>query len=509
MTEKNEACRAALYCRLSRDDGDNAESCSIVNQRRLLEDFCAHDPELTVSSVYVDDGFTGTNFNRPDFRRMLADIEDGKVDCVIVKDLSRFGRDYIDVGFYLERFFPAKHVRFIAVNDGIDSRRGPYDMMLPLRNVLNAQYARDTSDKVRKALHARQRRGEFVGAFAPYGYRKDPDNRNRLVVDPDAAEVVRYIFGRKAQGETNRGIARLLDQNGTLSPIAYKRSRGVRLNVNQKYRGTCHWSDSAVRRILANEMYLGNMVCNRYPSDQMHGKQRLAPRSEWIVTEGTHEPIISWELWSKAHESQPANMRKPGANAVHAGSFSGFLRCGDCGRALVRKGGNSYLCSSYRAYGEAACSKHAISGAVLEDIVLADVNRAVSQVGDLEKLTRTEDRKGALKPDGAAERARAALAKLRRQKRSAYEAYRTGRMTREAYMRRKEDWNERERTLAETAERPKEREETAGTPWVKRLMETGRIEKLDRLVLERTVREIRVFEGRRIEVDYLWRDHHV
>ena len=189
-----EIWRTAAYLRLSREDGDKAESDSIANQHKQLEQYLAEHPELELVDYYQDDGYTGTNFDRPAFRRMEADINQGKVNCVMVKDLSRFGRDYIEMGRYLEKAFPSQGVRFIAVNDHVDSERGRYDMLLPMKNLFNTQYARDISDKVRSAIHTKQQRGEFVGAFASYGYRKDPDNHNHLLIDPPAAQVVQRIF---------------------------------------------------------------------------------------------------------------------------------------------------------------------------------------------------------------------------------------------------------------------------------------------------------------------------
>ena len=203
--------RVAGYLRLSREDGDRPESDSILSQQRLIEDYCTHHPEFRVVGYYPDDGFTGTNFNRPSFGKMLEDIEGGKIDCVICKDLSRFGRDYIDMGHYLERYFPTHHVRFIAINDGVDSLSGPYDMLLPLKNVFNTQYAKDISGKVRSAFAVKQKRGEFVGAFASYGYLKDPNQRNKLMVDPVASQVVQRIFHMAANGAGQIRIAQQLN----------------------------------------------------------------------------------------------------------------------------------------------------------------------------------------------------------------------------------------------------------------------------------------------------------
>ena len=201
----------ALYCRLSREDGDRMESDSIGNQRKLLESYIENHPELVTAECYADDGYTGTNFQRPAFQRMLRDIESGRIRCVLVKDLSRFGRDYIETGRYLERWLPEHGVRFIAVTDNIDSVRGAYDMMMPLKNLFNTQYARDISRKVKSSLHAKQQRGEFIGAFASYGYCKDPQDHNRLVIDPPAAEVVRRIFTlfENGMGKNWRWLAKI------------------------------------------------------------------------------------------------------------------------------------------------------------------------------------------------------------------------------------------------------------------------------------------------------------
>ena len=510
MDQKNRTYRTALYCRISREDGDKAESDSIVVQKHMLEDYCALKPEFTIISFYADDGYTGTNFNRPDFQRMLADIEKGDIDCVIVKDLSRFGRDYIDIGFYLERYFPAKGVRFIAVNDNVDSLKGPYDMMLPLKNVFNAQYAKDTSEKVRKSFRTKMQRGEFVSAFAPYGYAKDPENKNRFVVDPEAADTVRRIFEQKAQGTTNRDIARTLNADGVLSPIAYKRSKGIKLSINQRYRGTCYWSDSAVHRILQNEMYLGRMVSNRYPSDVMHGKHRSAPRSEWIIVEGMHEPIISVDLWNAVHEIA-GKEKKERPKQEKTGLFSGFLRCGDCGRALVRKGGDNrnYYCSAYKEYGAIACSKHAIREDELAEVVLSDLNRLISQVKNLSELAEQQYAKQSVAQAVNVRRTDAVRAKIQRQKQRLYEDYRAGSVSREEYIRRKADYDSQEHALAEDVsetEVSRPQNTTAKQSWVEKLLRTKKLESLDRVILQETVREIRVFDDDHIEICYLFSD---
>ena len=220
--------QTAVYIRLSREDGDKAESDSVGNQRKLLMEFLDSDPDLSLASEYVDDGWSGTSFRRPAFEQMIRDIEAGLVDCVVVKDLSRLGRDYIDTGRLLERYFPERGVRFISLADGIDSRKQEYDMLLPIKNIFNEQYARDISRKIHAVVRTKQKAGEFIGAFACYGYRKSPSDKNRLVVDERAAEVVRMIFRLFLEGKGKNTIARMLNARGIPCPSEYKRLNGER-----------------------------------------------------------------------------------------------------------------------------------------------------------------------------------------------------------------------------------------------------------------------------------------
>lgn len=223
---------------------------------------------------------------------MLADIEAGKLDCVLVKDLSRFGRDYIEAGRYLERWMPEHGVRFIALGDSVDSERGAYDMMLPLKNLFNAQYARDISEKVKSAMRTKQNRGDFIGAFAYYGYMKDPENKNRLIVDPAAAPVVRRIFNMFDQGAGKVRIAKTLNGEGIPCPSEYKRLMGEHYCNNNKLESTNYWTYATVHRMLKSEMYIGNMEQGRDERLQMHGAARRKSKAEWTIVRGTHEPII-------------------------------------------------------------------------------------------------------------------------------------------------------------------------------------------------------------------------
>ena len=333
LSQSHAIWRAALYTRLSREDGDKPESDSIANQRALLESFAAQQPDLQVIGQYSDDGYTGTNFQRPDFQRMIADIEAGKINCVIVKDLSRFGRDYINAGQYLERWFPEHGVRFLAVNDTIDSERGPYDMLLPFKNVFNEQYARDISHKVKSAMQSKQRQGQFIGAFASYGYRKDPQDHNKLLVDPCAAAVVQRIFDLYEQGNGKIRIAKLLNEEGIPCPSEYKKLNGERYHNGQKLGKTTYWTYATIHRMLKNQMYIGNMEQGRAPRQTMHGRAKQLDRSQWTIVEGTHEPIISRQQWDRVQALLAKDTRTPSFEQ-NISPFAGFLRCGDCGRAM-------------------------------------------------------------------------------------------------------------------------------------------------------------------------------
>ena len=497
------------YERLSREDGDKLESDSIINQHHFNEDFCAGQKELTIVKHYVDDGYTGTNFQRPGFRQLIADIEAGRINCVVVKDLSRFGRDYIDMGFYLERVFPEKGVRFIAINDHVDSLKGPYDMMLPLKNVFNAQYAKDISDKVRSSFKAKQRRGEFVGAFACYGYLKDPENHNHLVVDPVAAKVVQRVFAMAAAGVGQVRIAKTLNEENIPCPSAYKTLMGMKYTNCHQLEGTTYWTYATIHRMLQNEMYLGNMVqaCSVRPT--MHGKAKKARPEDWLVVNETHEAIIDRELWDAVQAQVTKNSRQLDFQS-NVGLFAGFLKCADCGRSMTKTtwaNRTSYSCGSYHRYGKTVCSPHYISQADLEAILLDDLNRIIAAVADLKKLAdENRDSHDSEAPRIHEEnRLRSALERIRRLKKNAYEDYRDQLLSKAEFLRYKEDYDRQEQALEQQLDTCKAPEQpTLEQPWVDKLISLGHLTELDRMTLAQTVKEIRIYEGKHIEITYLF-----
>lgn len=505
--------RAARYARISREDGDKPESDSIANQAALLDDYLLQHPELTPGPLYADDGYTGTSFDRPDFRRMMRDIEEGNINCVLVKDLSRFGREYIEMGRYLEHWFPKRGVRFIAINDNVDSEQGPYDMLLPVKNVFNAQYARDISRKVKSAVRTKQKKGDFIGAFPSYGYRKDPENRNKLVIDPCAAPVVVRIFDLFEGGVGKVRIAKILNAEGIPCPSEYKRLNGERYNNGRRIQNTTYWTYATIHRMLQNQMYLGNMEQGRSVRNNLHGRAKQLERSQWVVVEGTHESIISAQQWQRVQALLAKDTRQ--LDFEHNVSpFAGFLRCGDCGRAMSKTGkqsGVDYCCGSYKRYGPTVCGRHGISQAELEEIVLGDLNGAIGAVQNLEEMARRARPRRREQENLQAERERCqgSLSRLYRLKKTAYEDFREGLVSRGDYIRYKEDYERQEEQLKaqlERLEEAKEGGEAPRRPWVENLLQHGKITVLDRTTLAETVECILIFEDGKIEITYKFSD---
>lgn len=387
---------AGLYVRLSREDGDKMESESVSSQRSIIEDFLSAHHDIDIADYYVDDGWSGTDFERPDFQRMMEDIRNKKVNCVIVKDLSRFGRNYVEAGKYLEVVFPMFKIRFIAINDNIDSIGNPSSMntvMVPFKNIMNDEYCRDISTKVRSALDARRRQGKFIGSFALYGYKKDENDHHKLIIDEDAAEVVRSIYVKFLSGFSIIGIARYLNDSGILCPSEYKRKNGMKYNHPQTSGKSGLWQDRTVRRILTNEMYIGNMVQKRNEiiSYKVHLAQAVT-RDRWIVVHNTHDAIISKEDFDKVQSLLSRDTRTT-PHVQQLSVFAGFLKCPDCGRAMQKrtvKQGNKiyqyYSCGTYRKMHSGVCTKHMIRHDILEQVVLATLNKYIRLAVDFDKL---------------------------------------------------------------------------------------------------------------------------
>ncbi|QSX05944.1 recombinase family protein [Sedimentibacter sp. zth1] len=386
----------ALYMRLSREDDDIKESSSISTQKKMLEAY-ANENNLIIYDEYIDDGFSGTNFERPAFKRMIQDIENKKVNLIITKDLSRLGRDYITTGQYTEIYFPEHSVRYIAINDAYDSDN-EYNDIAPFKNVINEMYARDTSKKIKTAFKARMKDGKYIANFAPYGYTKAEDNKNRLVPDPIASVVVKDIFAMAKKGLRPIDIVRELESNNIMSPAVYKCTINSKLNVDT-YTKHKQWTSATITKILKNIVYLGHTAQGK--SSKINFKSKVTvqtPKAEWIIVENTHEPLVDQDTFDKVAQYRVTRTNKRTRNFKNI--FSGIARCADCGRAMsstgTRKKGAvaNLVCGGYKLYGTKACTNHFIDYDTLYNIVLSElkkqINLSSSEKNDIVKIISKE-----------------------------------------------------------------------------------------------------------------------
>lgn len=521
---QNKIWNATLYLRLSRDDGDKEESNSITGQRELLRDYISQRPELREFAVRVDDGFSGSTFERPSFQKMIEDVKAGRTDCIIVKDLSRFGRNYLDAGEYIEKIFPFLGVRFIAVNDNYDSlgdKKASDDLIIPFKNLINEAYCRDISVKIRSQLEIKRKNGQFLGSFAAFGYLKDEQNKNKLVVDQYAADIVRDIFKWKLEGVSPQDIADALNKLGVLSPMEYKRSLGMKFTTSFKTNAKAVWSAGTVIRVLKNPIYTGVLVQGKEttPSYKVH-KRVTKDESEWTVIEDSHEAIISKIDFDSVQKVLKCDTRRsPGGKAV--GLFSGMIFCGDCGASMVRKtvpAGEKkyvyYVCSSHKQ--DKSCSPHRIRDNALEEIVLDSLKQHISEVVDMSELLTINDTASlrtaqAQKVQRQLDKKHEEYEKLQKLLMSLYENLTDGIIDREEYTRLKASFTAR----ADEAEKQMdalrgqlEDIHNHGTEnaWMNEFIKRQGVTALDRAVVVALIDKILIHSNDVVEIIYRWQD---
>lgn len=373
--------KTALYCRLSQDDGLEGDSNSIQNQKNILQKF-AEDHHFPNSCFYVDDGFSGGNFQRPAFQQMISDMENGEIGIIVTKDLSRLGRNQLHTGLYIEERFPMFGVRYIAINDNVDTDSSESHDLMPFKNLFNEWFIRDTSRKIRAVLKAKAERGERLGTRAPYGYIKDPETK-KLAVDDEAAAIVRRIFAMCASGNGPSQIARILKKEQVLTPTMYAYTR---YGMNHTCLDTAHpynWSDSAIANLLENEIYLGNTVNMKYSTKSYKDKRRVEhSREECLVFKDTHPALITQEVWDIVQRVRK-NRRRP-TKMEEQNKYSGLVFCADCGSNMVLHRArtmsasyNHFTCRTYKKDGE-SCTGHYIRECVLDEVVLEDLRRVTA-----------------------------------------------------------------------------------------------------------------------------------
>lgn len=501
----------AVYIRLSKEDGDKEESDSITNQRKMLMSYIDAREEFRFYDYYIDDGFTGTNFNRPAFKRLMNDIEKGHVNCVIVKDLSRFGRDYIDTGRYLERYFPDNDIRFIAVTDNIDSFKQAYDMLLPIKNIFNEQYARDISKKVQSSFKVKQKEGEFIGAFPSYGYKKSPIDRHKLVVDEYAAEVVRRIYNNYISGYGKVRIAKILNDEGIVCPSEYKKLNGENYRNCNKLNQTSYWTYSTIHKILQNQMYVGHMVQGK-TKRRMKGKAKTQNMDNWIIVENTHEAIIDDSTWYTVQNLLNKRTRELDLQN-NLGIFAGFLKCPDCGRALVKKTTANkkiyYTCGTYNRIGKNYCSPHSVSHDLLEQIVLKDLKILIQNVDNLQDIIQQQQKSESYQKRNFEKELfilNGELNKISKLKKSLYEDMKDNLISKNEYLNYRQDYLNQEVVIQNKTDMLKEKQQDPPDIfknfWIKKLLEFKSIDKLDRETVVELIHAIYIYENNKIQLCY-------
>lgn len=528
---ENKHFLAAMYLRLSREDRDagdgKLESNSIRNQRELIRAFIQEQRDIDLFDIYIDDGFSGSNFDRPEFKRMMGDIAEGRVNCIIVKDLSRFGRDYIESGKYIQKVFPSLGVRFIALIDHYDSfstDAGESGIVLPVKNFMNDSYCRDISAKVKSQFEVKRRNGEYVASFAPYGYRKAENNRNQLVVDRYAAEIVRKIFEWKMDGMAVSAIAKNLNGLGVLSPREYKKSIGS--NYKGGFSGAVKsvWSSSTVKRILTNEMYLGHLIQGKTEKISYKLKKSVKkPKEEWIKVENTHEPIISEDNFLIVKNLLKTDGRVSPLTQRNS-LFTGILFCGNCGEQMIRRVNRYkdkqrvyYICST-KNRGE-GCTRHSIAEKKLKELTDETIRRYANYFLE-EKHVSEKSRKQKTDLESVV-CYDAEIARLKKEQdkyyslcSGLYEDLKQGIITEEEFKRLYGEFKRRAEAFEEAQEKQEAmikellKKSVVSVRRLKMMQDCPELKEIDRYTLCSMVKEIIVYENQRIEIVFYYTDRY-
>ena len=507
--------RAAIYCRLSKDDDQQGESASIANQRDMLETYCEKQGWEVVAG-YQDDGYTGLNMERPDLKRMMKAIERRQVNLVITKDLSRLGRNYLQTGHLIEDFFPRNGVRYIAMNDGIDTLRENNDIA-PFKNILNEMYSKDISKKVHSSYLLKAQKGQFTGCVAPFGYRKDPEDKNHLLIDPETAPIVRLIFGYALEGHGPNHIRRRLEEQKLPCPTWWNRERGIR-NVRTRWEkqdpenGKYIWDFSVIKDLLMNPVYTGAIASQKTEYRFKIGTIGSKRPEDWIVVEGTHEPLVDKRDFAIVQRKLKSRQR-PGASGEPS-LFAGLLKCGECGKSLTVRYTNAkhpqriYSCKTYNAFGKHHCSQHRIEYDTLISLVLHKIREcAAAALMDSEAVADRLTGNCEAEQKGQREAMERALAKdeerietLEKMVLRLYEDMVAGRITENNFdlllAKTQKEQAELKEKAAEARKRLDDEARLAvdAREWVESIQEYRDIAELDAATLNRLIKEIVVHE---------------
>ncbi len=517
----NKKYRASIYLRLSREDGDKIESNSISNQRDLIHNFLANKEDIEVVSERVDDGFSGATFERPSLKAMLEDVEKGNINCLVFKDLSRFGRNFVEVCRYLDEIFPKLGVRVISINENYDSvngRSNSDNIMLPFLSLINDSFCRDISIKVRSGLEVKRKKGDYIGSFALYGYFKHPQDKHKLIVDDYAADIVRSIFSLKLEGYSQQSIANKLNENGVLSPMEYKRFCGMNYQTGFGVNSKALWSAVAVGRILKNEFYIGTLVQGkRTTPNHKVKKEYVKPQNEWIKVENNHEAIITAQDFKLVNELLLVDTRvAPKQTAVY--TFSGILYCADCGEQLVRnsvcRNGKTYIyymCGTNRTTKK--CTSHRISDENLEAGILSALKQHIANIMKMEDVLSHIDtlpmNKGESKKlTSQISKKKEEIARYERLKLKLFENLSDGILDKKEYLQMKAIYDDKIafannaiQSLGEELENLAQND-CSNTLWIEKFKTYQNIDGIDRKIAVNLIDKITVYDDKRLSISF-------
>jgi len=511
--------KAALYCRISREDeNSSSQSESIKNQIDFLTKY-ALDQGWNIIDIYIDDGFTGTNFERPNFQRMIRDAEAGRINLIVTKDMSRLGRDYIETGRFIERYFPENNIRYVAVNDGIDTfvETSSNDMS-PFKSVINDMYAKDISKKVRSVFRNKVEMGKFIGAFAPYGYMKDPVDKSRLVIDKAAAEVIKRIFDMYLGGKGLTAIAHTLNAEGIPTPSVYK---SAYCNYKNKKSMPTLWCFATIRVILTNPTYAGNLSQGKQKKvNYKSSKFVTIKKDDWTVVENTHEPVVSPEDFEMVRKMMQRKVNSEFICRKTPKLLSGFIKCGSCGTHMTpEKGKNGieyYICAKYKHNTSKYCTRHGVHVKDVEKAVLEDVRSMVGLIteniemmNDSQKDFMENSKKKAFKELASYEKK---LSEINNYIKNLYMDKVKGIIPEEEFINLSKSFASEKDSIAKSYNDLQEKlnrqskEQNSIEGILKGIGETGSIITLDRSMLERLVEKIEVLEDKSIKITYKFKN---
>jgi len=536
MPRKNKPVRAerkiwkvGVYCRLSSDDGDNAESDSISNQKEIIEFYLKKEENVEIIDYYSDDGYSGTTFNRPEFKRLFNALVNNEINTIIVKDLSRFGRNYIEVGNYIEQIFPLYNTRFIAINDNIDSYKDPKsinNVIVPFKNLMNDEYARDISNKVRSVLMTKSLNGEWVGGTTPYGYKKSPENIHKLIIDEDEAPTVRKIFKMALDGDGHIKIAKFLNSNGILCRKEVQRRKKYNIDMDgDKIESKYHWSTSTIGKMVTSEIYIGNLVWNRTGSVSYKDHRQLSkPKKEWVIVPDTHEGIISKEDFDKIQEiikSRNQNRKKPEKLTI----YKYKIKCADCGRGMckmedtreVRTCSNFY-CRNYKTV-TGKCTPHKIKTADLDKLVIETIIMQIKSVLNIEKTIKKikesdKYNKNKLEYESKISKLTNDIEKIKKLKKCSYEDWKLNKISKDEFVNYSKDYDFKIQNLNEQIEmfenklKNSFKEIKEEQYWIEHFRRNKKIKVLSKDVIDELIECIYVHEGGNITIKFKYQDEY-